>query len=312
MRLLRGDGVERNSYQAIEWMRKAGDGGHLPAQVALGRMYLTGVEEMGADPAEAEAWLAAPPPRRPGIPEAAQGGPGGQAGRAAPLPDPSTPTANPGAAGTTARRITGLELVRLESALTRSGLPDLRFSSTLFLASPLFMSKTTSALRWVAIATSLTLAGCVTPGGGTISTGTAPTAATGAAGGASSVNANPTLERCDAPLGTLAVDDGRGKEWYASFGAATKITTIEPLIRLAVQQSNCFVITSSATTAPKARCRRSPTSSAIPVNSAPAPSSKRASAWRPTTTWSRRSSSTTTPPASWPRAWAACSAAWAP
>lgn len=84
----------------------------------------------------------------------------------------------------------------------------------------------------------------MTPGGGTISTGTAPTAATGAAGGATSVNANPTLERCDAPLGTLAVDDGRGKEWYASFGAATKITTIEPLIRLAVQQSNCFVITS--------------------------------------------------------------------
>ena len=58
------------------------------------------------------------------------------------------------------------------------------------------------------------------------------------------MNANPTLERCPAPLGTLAVDDGRGKEWYASFGAATKITTIEPLIRLAVQQSNCFVITS--------------------------------------------------------------------
>lgn len=106
------------------------------------------------------------------------------------------------------------------------------------------MSKTTTSLRWVALASAITLVGCVTPGGGTISTGTAPTAATGAAGGATSVNANPTLERCDAPLGTLAVDDGRGKEWYASFGAATKITTIEPLIRLAVQQSNCFVITS--------------------------------------------------------------------
>ncbi len=75
-------------------------------------------------------------------------------------------------------------------------------------------------------------------------TGNAATASTGAAGGASSVNANPSLERCDAPLGTLAVDDGRDKEWYGSFGAATKITTIEPLIRLAVQQSNCFVITS--------------------------------------------------------------------
>lgn len=105
------------------------------------------------------------------------------------------------------------------------------------------MSKKTT-LRLAAIASALVLGGCVTPGGGTISTGTAPTAATGAAGGATSVNANASLERCDAPLGTLAVDDGRGKDWYASFGAATKITTIEPLIRLAVQQSNCFVITS--------------------------------------------------------------------
>lgn len=99
-------------------------------------------------------------------------------------------------------------------------------------------------LRLATLTAALALAGCVTPGGGTVSTGTAPTAATGAAGGATSVNANATLQRCDAPLGTLAVDDGRGKDWYASFGAATKITTIEPLIRLAVQQSNCFVITS--------------------------------------------------------------------
>ncbi|AZG14532.1 MULTISPECIES: hypothetical protein [Cupriavidus] len=101
-----------------------------------------------------------------------------------------------------------------------------------------------TALSVAVLATSFVLAGCANPAGGHISTGTAPTAATGAAGGAASVNANPSLERCDKPLGTLAVDDGRGKEWYASFGAATKITTIEPLIRLAVQQSNCFVITS--------------------------------------------------------------------
>ncbi|NSX03104.1 hypothetical protein [Cupriavidus gilardii] len=100
------------------------------------------------------------------------------------------------------------------------------------------------SLRVAALAASVVLAGCATAGGGLISTGTAPTAATGAAGGAASVNANASLERCDAPLGTLAVDDGRGKEWFAGFGAATKVTTIEPLIRLAVQQSNCFVITS--------------------------------------------------------------------
>ncbi|WP_418647696.1 hypothetical protein ACNQFN_00590 [Thauera butanivorans] len=105
------------------------------------------------------------------------------------------------------------------------------------------MSKTSLSLA--ALAASLALAGCVTPGaGGLVSTGNSPTAATGAAAGGTSVNANANLERCDEPLGTLAVDDGRGKEWYASFGAATNITTIEPLIRLAVQQSNCFVITS--------------------------------------------------------------------
>jgi len=105
------------------------------------------------------------------------------------------------------------------------------------------MSKKTLSL--LSAASVLLLSACVTPGGGgLLSTGNAGTAATGAAGGSSSVNANESLERCDAPLGTLAVDDGRGKDWYASFGAATQVTTIEPLIRLAVQQSNCFVITS--------------------------------------------------------------------
>ena len=57
LRFLRGDGVERNSYQALQWMRKAGDAGHVEAQYALGRIYLMGFEEMGPDPAEAERWL---------------------------------------------------------------------------------------------------------------------------------------------------------------------------------------------------------------------------------------------------------------
>ncbi|MEJ8845182.1 hypothetical protein WKW82_00865 [Variovorax rhizosphaerae] len=81
-------------------------------------------------------------------------------------------------------------------------------------------------------------------GGGMVSTGGSPTAVTGGAAGSTSAGANASLVRCDEPLGTLAVDDGRGKDWYASFGAATQITSIEPLLRVAVQQSNCFVITS--------------------------------------------------------------------
>ena len=106
------------------------------------------------------------------------------------------------------------------------------------------MTRLNSSLRWAALAASLSLVGCVTPGGGIVSTGGNSTAASGSAGGSTSVGANASLQRCDSPLGTLAVDDGRGKEWYASFGRETKVTTIEPLIRLAVQQSNCFVITS--------------------------------------------------------------------
>jgi hypothetical protein len=108
----------------------------------------------------------------------------------------------------------------------------------------LFIMSKKTILRLAALSAALTLAGCVTPGGGLLSSGSSPTASTGAAGGATSVDANSGLEHCDETLGTLAVDDGRGKEWFGSFGAATQITTIEPLIRLAVQQSNCFVITS--------------------------------------------------------------------
>ncbi|RYE70302.1 MAG: hypothetical protein EOO79_00115 [Oxalobacteraceae bacterium] len=107
------------------------------------------------------------------------------------------------------------------------------------------MKNTLASLRCTALLGILALGGCVTPGaGGLVSTGTSPTAVTGGAAGGSSVGANSSLERCTESLGTLAVDDGRGKAWYASFGAATKITSIEPLLRVAVQQSNCFVITS--------------------------------------------------------------------
>ena len=103
---------------------------------------------------------------------------------------------------------------------------------------------TTPSRVAIALALGLTLTACGGAGGGRVTTGSSPTAATGAAAGGTSVGANESLERCASPLGTLAVDDGRGKEWWGSFGAATQVTIIEPLIRLAVAQSNCFVITS--------------------------------------------------------------------
>ena len=107
------------------------------------------------------------------------------------------------------------------------------------------MKPTSTTLRiTAALALGVTLTACGGTGGGRVTTGSSPTATTGAAAGGTSVGANSSLERCASPLGTLAVDDGRDKEWWGSFGAATQITTIEPLIRLAVAQSNCFVITS--------------------------------------------------------------------
>ena len=100
----------------------------------------------------------------------------------------------------------------------------------------------TNSMRGAVVAMSaIALTGCLAS---TPSQGTGGTSVSGAAGGGTSADANPTLERCDQTLGTLAVDDGRSAPWYAEFNARTKVTTIEPLLRLAVQQSNCFVITS--------------------------------------------------------------------
>jgi hypothetical protein len=91
---------------------------------------------------------------------------------------------------------------------------------------------------------SLSLITCALMISGCVSSGTNSTAVSGSAGGGTSVDANAALERCDETLGTIAMDDGRAADWYGPFGSATKVTSIDPLLRLAVQQSNCFVITS--------------------------------------------------------------------
>jgi TPR repeat protein len=57
LRFFRGDGVTQDSYRALKWMRSAGERGDRQAQAALGRLYYTGLEEMGSDLQEAEFWL---------------------------------------------------------------------------------------------------------------------------------------------------------------------------------------------------------------------------------------------------------------
>jgi curli biogenesis system outer membrane secretion channel CsgG len=70
----------------------------------------------------------------------------------------------------------------------------------------------------------------------------ARTPVTGSAGGGTAQNANARLERCDQSLGTLAVVEDQTALWYHQLIREYKLTSTVPLIRLLVQQSNCFVV----------------------------------------------------------------------
>ncbi|WP_156901911.1 CsgG/HfaB family protein [Azohydromonas australica] len=87
--------------------------------------------------------------------------------------------------------------------------------------------------------TALALSGCLattpTMGGGSKG------AITGAAGGATAENANSQLERCDQSLGTLGIVEDQNSSWYQSL-RNYKLGSTVPVLRMMIQQSNCFVI----------------------------------------------------------------------
>ena len=70
----------------------------------------------------------------------------------------------------------------------------------------------------------------------------ARTPVTGSAGGASSQNANAQLQHCDQSLGTVAVVEDQNAQWYYRLTREYQLTSTVPLIRLLIQQSNCFVV----------------------------------------------------------------------
>jgi hypothetical protein len=94
-----------------------------------------------------------------------------------------------------------------------------------------------SCLLSVCVSTSLLLAGCadMQVGGGKNPVG-------GSAGGAASTGAASTLEHCPRPLGTLAVEENTNDPWYAVLTNQYHLPSTVPLIRLMIQQSNCFVV----------------------------------------------------------------------
>ena len=93
------------------------------------------------------------------------------------------------------------------------------------------------------LAGSITLSGCLatTPqlGGGSSSGGTV----TGSAAGSSTANKNSQLESCAEPLGTVSVyEDQRASWWHSYRSRYQNLGSTIPVIRLMIQQSNCFVI----------------------------------------------------------------------
>lgn len=70
----------------------------------------------------------------------------------------------------------------------------------------------------------------------------AKTVATGAAGGAESANANSQLEKCAQPVGTLAVVEDQQAPWFQQLVSQYRLPSTTPVLRLLIQQSNCFII----------------------------------------------------------------------
>ena len=70
-------------------------------------------------------------------------------------------------------------------------------------------------------------------GGGTV--------ATGSAGGAESNDASSQLEKCDESMGTMAVVEDQTAPWYHQL-SQYKLGSTVPVLRMMIQQSNCFVV----------------------------------------------------------------------
>jgi hypothetical protein len=92
--------------------------------------------------------------------------------------------------------------------------------------------------RLVAVGLALALAGCAS---------TAPTmgenkgVVSGAAGGGTAEGQNSQLEKCPETLGTMSIDEDQSAPWYYQL-REHQLGSTTPVLRLMIQQSNCFVI----------------------------------------------------------------------
>ena len=105
------------------------------------------------------------------------------------------------------------------------------------------MSKGVLRLRLTLVGSEVfVVSACAAPGAGQPEVGGgSKTAVTGATGGATAQGANSSLERCDNSLGTLGVVEDQNAGWYQTL-RQYKLGSTVPVLRMMIQQSNCFVV----------------------------------------------------------------------
>ena len=92
-----------------------------------------------------------------------------------------------------------------------------------------------------AVAAAALLSGCETTNM-RMGSADAKTVATGSAAGGASTGASDSLERCESPLGTVSLIENQQAGWYTILRDQYRLPPTANLLRLLVQQSNCFVV----------------------------------------------------------------------
>jgi len=100
---------------------------------------------------------------------------------------------------------------------------------------------TYKTLTLIAAACTVALAGCETTSM-KMGNPAAKTVASGAAAGGSATGENTQLERCESPLGTVSLVENQDAGWYTILRNEYKLPPTANLLRLIIQQSNCFVV----------------------------------------------------------------------
>lgn len=101
--------------------------------------------------------------------------------------------------------------------------------------------KTKMSRLFVAALLPLAISACAT-----MQQGGDNTVATGSAAGGNAQGANAQLEHCATPLGTVSVDEHTQDNWYLILTSQYQLPGTTPVLRLIIQQSNCFMIVDRA------------------------------------------------------------------